>query len=449
MTATRHIWIGGGTLALLAVAGWIGASQRIASTPGLGLVDVSAGIARWVSGSRVEIAAVSDADLVLAPGDPIVMQDSDGRWRQVGLVRNHFGADRAPVWTKRVTVVLDERVLADRSRTVRLEHHTSPTSLNSVVEALLPQERRHEIARLIANDWTLHREEIVGRLQPLLEGTLQIAVKEIETALPAALQKHRADFGKLADRYQSEIIRGRIVPLVGSEILPIVEEEFRPLANELGRDLWDRVSVWAFTWRFLYDVSPLPERNAVQKEFDRFLAEEVLPAMEARSDEFIAVTERVLKRISRNDQVRAVVRENLRTVASDPELHSIVWKVIQESMLANESMRTSLREYWTGADVSEALQLTSSRFEPTARRIGDLIFGNREAGVSPEFARVLRAQILLKDHRWLVLVSDGPDGAGTGSGELRMMPATVSMEFPLQFQGERQSPLTEYRDPEP
>ena len=446
--ATRQTWLGGLTLAALAVIGWAGAERQFSGSSGNGLAGTASGIAHWLAGSSTQLEAVSEAEIVLAPNDPVLMQGADGKWQQVGVVRNHYGVDSAPVWTRRATLRLNENLFDDPARPLRLEYHTTPTALSWVADTLLPPERQAEIALLIANDWNLHRDEIVGRVQPLLEGTMQIAVKEVEIALPTVLQKHRAEFGKLADRYQSEIVRGQIVPLVGDEILPIVEDEFRSLANELGRDLWNRVSVWAFTWRFLYDASPLPERNTVQKEFDRFLADEVLPAMEARSDEFIAVTERVLRRISRNDKVRSVIRENLRTVATDPELHRILWTVVQESLIGNESLRQSLREYWSGADVQEALQLTSSRFEPTARRIGDLILGNREVGVSPEFARVLRAQILLKDHRWLVLVPATESAApSSASSPLTITAGDPELVFPIEFHSDHESPLTKLREP--
>jgi hypothetical protein len=109
------------------------------------------------------------------------------------------------------------------------------------------------------------------------------------------------------------------------------------VATELGKDLWNRVSLFSFTWRYLYDVSPLPEKNAVKLEFDRFMKEEVTPALESRSNEFVAVTERILGRISRNEKVRSVIRENLKKVATDKELQSIVWAIVQESVINNQT----------------------------------------------------------------------------------------------------------------
>ena len=306
-------------------------------------------------------------------------------------------------------------------------------------------ERQKEIAHIIATDWEKHREQILEKLQPVLETSISRAISAIDAELPKVMNAHRADFAKLADRYQADIVRKQLVPLVRTEILPIVQEEVRPLAMSLGEDLWDRVSLWSFTWRYIYDVSPLPEKNAVGQEFARFMKDEVTPALEMRSEEFVAVTERIMRRISRNEKVRAVLRENLRNVATDGELQTIVWQVVQEAVVNNQTLRNSLSEYWASDEVQQAMGLASTSFEPTARAVGDAIFGGRETGVTPEFSRVLRAQILMKDRRWLVIVPPSPDTdvkPEPPAGSLVMFPASVPMPFPIEFEGTEQSPLT-------
>jgi hypothetical protein len=62
-----------------------------------------------------------------------------------------------------------------------------------------------------------------------------------------------------------------------------------------------------------------------------------------------------------------------------------------------------MRDYWASAEVQDAMSAATANFETTARAIGDTIFGSREGGVTPEFARVLRTQILMKDRRWFVI----------------------------------------------
>lgn len=414
------------------------------------LTGVLSGIARWVSGAPGEHEATSTVKLLVAPGDPVFIRLSDGGFRQVGHVRNHFAASINPAATDRASIVLyDDAVATNFPNGFLLEYHATPTALDWVVRTMVTPERQKEIASIIAKDWKQHREEIMTRLQPIIEKSLATTVSAIEAELPGVMNAHRSDFALLADRYQSEVIRSQIVPLVREQILPIVEDEVRPIAMELGKDLWDRVSLWSFTWRYLYDVSPLPEKNAVQLEFARFIKDEVTPALESRSDDFVAVTERILRRISRNEKVRSVVRENLRKVATDAELQKIVWKIVQESVINNQTLRTSLRQYWESPEVRDTLIIASTQFEPTARTIGNSIFGTRETGVTPEFARVLRAQILLKDRRWLVVAAMPPQTLPTPLHEknhLIMIPGPGSMTYPLEFKGSGQSPLTIMKD---
>ncbi len=454
----RHLYLGLFAWLSIGCAGWLALHGTTAQEQ-QALGTVVGGIGRWVGGARSEWSASSQEEVILAFGDPILLRQADGTFRQVGLVRNHFTDAPKEAATKKAAVVLYDEVAASCPDGFYLEYHTTPTALEWVVRTMVPPERQQEISKLIADDWKSHRHEVMAQLQPVMEKSLAYAVSAIEVELPTTIQNHRSEFGQLADRYQAEIIRRQIVPLVRQEILPIVEDELTPAASELGKALWDRVSLWSFTWRYLYDVSPLPEKNAVKTEFDRFLEQEVRPQLDARSDQFVVITQRIIARVSRNERVRSVIRENLRKITSDPELQAIIWSVVQEAILQNNTLKTSLSDYWKSDEVQDALQVANIRFEPTARAIGDTIFGNREKGITPEFSRVLRSQILLKDRRWLVVVPVTSESAApgigaspaTGSGsddDLRIVTVMESMDFPIEFEGTTQSPLTHLESPE-
>ena len=445
----RHLIFG--IVAWIAIGGalWL-AVQGTNANERKSLADVVSGVNQWLIGARSEQVARSETEIVLSPGDPVLMRQADGKFRQVGLVRNHFSPEPKEAWTRQASVVFYDSAVANCPDGFLLEYHTTPTSLGWVVRTMVPPDKQQEIARLIADDWKTHSAEIMVQLQPVVEKSIAHSVQAIEAELPDIIQNHRSEFGELADRYQAEIIRRQIVPLVRNEILPIVEEEVTPMASELAKDLWERVSLWSFTWRYLYDVSPLPEKNAVKSEFERFLDEEVRPQLESRSDQFVAITQQIISRVSRNERVRNVIRENLRKISSDPELQSIIWSVVQESIVQNDTLKNSLRDYWKSDEVQAALQVANVRFEPTVRAIGDTIFGNRESGISPEFSRVLRSQILLKDRRWLVIVpieADTVQQRERGvTNDLRIVIAKAPMEFPIEFEGTAQSPLTPVDD---
>lgn len=433
-------WLGLGLLLAVSIQSPFAGQPRA-------LADVLVGTLQWVTGAPEEHDAESPMPLVMAPGDPIFLQLPDGEYRQVGRVRHHYADDLVPSFSRRARIVLyDTMVRSAFPDGFVLEYHTTPTALDWVARTMITPEKQKEIARIMANDWKQHREEIIERLQPVFETSLITAISAIEAELPVVMNEHRSDFATLAERYQAEILRKSFVPLVREQILPIVQEEVRPLAMDLGRDLWDRVSLWSFTWRYLYDVSPLPERNAVKLEFDRFIQQEVTPALAERSEEFVTVTERIVRRISRDEKVRSVVRENLRKVATDAQFQRIIRDVVQEAFINNQTLRASLRDYWASPEVRDALEVASSRFEPTAREIGNSLFGTREGGITPEFSRVLRAQILMKDRRWFVVVPRSghqETPPPLNSGTLMMRWAHRSMPYPLEFEGIGQSPLTD------
>lgn len=408
------------------------------------LSSLSGDLLRWLVGVNQEYSATAESTLTLAPNDPIFLKNADGRLVQIGCVRTAFGLTQDPVTTQSAILLMDEQQL----RSVcpghfSLEYHTTPTSLDWVAKTLISPDRRDEIAEILAADWKLQRAQVLSRLEPILVRGLQKVALAVEAELPAVLERHRPDFVRLADRYQGELVQQKIVPLVREEILPIVEQEIRPVALQLGRELWERVSLWSFTWRYLYDVSPLPERNAVRREFERFLADEITPALESRTEIFVTVTERIIARISANQEVRRVVRESLRSAATDAELQKVVGSIVQDLFLSNSAMHQALEDFLAGDEVQSVLEMTASNFEPSARAIGTAVFGSRTEGITAEFSRVMRTQILLKDRRWLVVIPEsGAADAQRDESSIAIHFAAPGAEFPLEFEGREQSPLT-------
>lgn len=423
----RHLCLGCAAWVGALVAAWLAARQELQRTQH-SVASLVGSVGQWAVDRRTPYVAAAQSTVALAVGDPVLLRQSDGSYRQVGVVRDNSCPDRRQVLTRRVTVSIYDDAAAEFPRGFQLRYHATPTSLNWVAETLITDERRQQIAQLIAADWQRHQVEVLQNLTPVIQSALQKSIAAIEAELPAIIEEHRSQFTQLGERYQAEIVRQQVLPLARERILPIVEEEIRPLAGDIGRRLWNRVSLWSFTWRYFYDVSPLPERNAVRQEFDRFLEEEALPELRAHTDEYVAVTERIVSRVARDPQVTATIRRSLRMVASDPQLHAIVWSILRQAVADNQTLWHTLDEHWRSPEARRALQLASSRFEPAARAIGDLIIGSREQGVTPEFAQVLRAQILLKDRHWLILEA-APEA--TPGDVIAIVPGPTAMSYPL------------------
>ena len=72
--------------------------------------------------------------------------------------------------------------------------------------------------------------------------------------------------------------------------------------------------------------------------------------------------------------------------------------------------------------------MAGDRLEPVVRSIGDELFGSEDAGINPDFARVLRSQILGKDRQWIVAWHTGSESSGRIETSGKHMPYPVVYE---------------------
>jgi hypothetical protein len=279
-----------------------------------------------------------------------------------------------------------------------------------VIETMLPPEKRLLIAGEIKSAYEQHHQEILAALRPIINQSLQDAFVVIEQDLPPALARRKPRFDALATRYEKEIIDEEIVPLVKKEIWPILREYAEPAAEEVGKQMLDRISLWSVVWRAGADQIPFTRQNRLEEEMRRFLREEAVPMLESRTDEFIDIQKKVLADAANNRKVQAVVKRNVTRLLKDPELQDLLWEIVAEVVLENPRLHAVLDDHWTSPQAHAAFELAAQRLEPTVRRIGDLLFGTREDGVSREFALVLRNRVLLKDKRWFI-IEPGPSAS--------------------------------------
>ncbi len=349
-------------------------------------------------------------DWPLSVGDPIYRMDHPGRIEQIGEIRRvdrdeSNGKDAAPRPIAEALLYPQAPDVGDGSY---LTYYTTPRSLAWVVETMLPREKRVRVAEEILFTYESYHGEILDALMPVVVGGFADAMEVLEDDLTVALGRHREQLERLGSRYQDRVVEQDIVPLVRKEILPIVQRQAEPLANDIGKELFERASIWRFGWRVLYDRSFLPEKNLTQEEWNRFVREEGLPVLDRHRADIVRVQRKVLEDIAKNQKVRTAVRRNLARVIDDPEFREIVWQIFREVLLDNKRLHQRLEERWNTVEAQRAVQLAGNYVEPCVRRIGDLLFGTRQDGIAPEFAQVLRNQILDKDCRWLV-ISTPPD----------------------------------------
>ena len=338
-------------------------------------------------------------------GDPIFAWTTPTSLSQVGevvgLKSTQDNISRAQVTQATAMFYANCPPLAQQSG---LTYHRTPDSLAWVAATMLPPAKRRAVAEEIGRAFQEQQQVIVSQLRPIIQDALQDALKAVEADLQQALLNHRQEIQAIGGRYQSELIEAQVVPLVKQEIWPIVLKRGEPLANEIGMAIWERVSVWRFTWRYFSDLAPLTRGDRFAQEWRRFVRKEAVPVLETHTDDLIGMVKTVLSEISRNSKIQSAMRRNLHRMLNDPELQKTLWKVVREVVFDRPGLRRVMNQHWNSQRTREAFQVTAERLEPAAQRIGALLFGSPETGITPEFRQVLRNRILHKDRRWFVLV---------------------------------------------
>ena len=325
--------------------------------------------------------------------DPIFLQSDSGAWSQVGYVSgvNVTGSDRqAELTWYSADVSIDE---------CELYQYRSSGSLDEVVATMLPPEKRLRIQEQLAAAMSAHGDDLSAAFVPLVQQSIKRSMPVIEEEFRLAVQNNRTQIDELADKWNEEIVSKRLIPLAKKEIMPIVRRHGQPPAEVIGREIWDRASIWRFGWRAVYDKTPFPDKNLVQEEWKRFVQKEAVPVIEKNMDDIVTATQRILRDVATNESVRSEMANVAEDLANDPETRELVRKILKETLVQNERLRAVWSEVWTSDEASKAIDLAGDRLEPVVRKIGDDLFGNEETGIDPNFARVLRSQILGLAHR--------------------------------------------------
>jgi hypothetical protein len=341
---------------------------------------------------------------ILRVGDPIVVYENEiaviiGTIRQLDSL-DSTEADLA--YTQKAYAELYAAAPKLQEGDYLTYHHT-PESVEWVVQMMLPPETRRKIGQLIIDAYRQHQTEIFSALQPIVEKSVREGADVIREAFRESVAARESQIRALGERYQSELVEEQLVPLVQDEIWPIIERETQPMAVQIGEEIWQKASMWRFGWRYIYDSSPLPRRDLVKKEFERFLDSTAVPIIQSHLPDIIRMQQTLLRKVSNNDKVREVVSDMLQKITRDPEFQTLVNGIMRDVFIKNDRLKAVIEQNWNSPEAQEALDLTNRRLDPTVTAIGQTLFGSPHQRITPEFSRVLRNRVLHKDDRWLVL----------------------------------------------
>lgn len=372
----------------------------------------------FATAERRTVQLQLDGAWPLAVGDPIYRIDGSENVEHVGEIRQvewrNAPEERSATGPVATALLYPGAPKVDKQS--HLTYYSTPQSLTWVIETMLPAENRARIAREILSTYELCHAEVLDAMKPVVVSGFANAMKVVEEDLAASLRRHRPELEHVASQYQDQVVEQELIPLVREEIWPIVQRRTEPLADNIGQEIFERASLWRFGWRIMYDKSFLPRKQLTQQEWKRFMQQEAIPVLSRHQNDILTVQHEILKDVSENEKVRSVLRKNLADVIEDPEFRAIVWQVFQEAVIENPRLHDQLLQHWKTPETQHAVEVAAECVEPCVRRIGDLLFGTRDDGIAPEFAQVLRNQILNKDCRWLVINTNSSSTRQKGDG---------------------------------
>jgi hypothetical protein len=290
--------------------------------------------------------------------------------------------------------------------------HRAGTGAAWVAKTLLPPERMAAIVGMTREFIRREGKQIADALWPQVRLGLLDLVALYEKQLPAAIVKRKDRIDALLARHREGVIREVLVPAIQEVVVVKAKEAYRPMLERLGKDLWKKLPVWSLGARAVWQEVPGTKDDQVKERFEKYLTKEVQPLVKQYGPEAAKIAREVLKASMKDPRLQAALREVVAVIGADPETNAILKELLGELVVDNERLREVLKNRWEEG-LGEAVEQASRRLEPLIRTVVNAVTMNESRdAINPRLARVLRARVMKKDARWILL--EGGDGEPFG-----------------------------------
>ena len=374
----------------------------------LGIITIpSDGVAHRPAAKLLEYAAGSPRTLVvsfpagteLQRRDPVFVVDDVRYLDSVGLVRD--------VRSEKGRTVAILTVFPEQEDVLReglaATAFTAPSSAAWVVQTLLPPERVRRIGDLTAEFVRAEGRRVADTLWPQVRLGLLDLLAHYEKALPMALEARAERIRALVTKHRDGVVAEELLPAIEEVVLVRAEERFRPFLEEVGQELWEKLPIWSLGARYVWEGVPGTKEGQLRARFEEYLKNDAMPVLRSRAPEALKIARETLKESLEDPRLRQALKKVAAEVSSDPETVALLKDLAGELILRDERLREVLRRRWDDG-LEAAVSAAAARMEPLVRKVVDSIAltEDRQA-INPRLARVLRARLLRKDRRWVLL----------------------------------------------
>jgi hypothetical protein len=404
------VWLG---VIAWAVVGW---QQNPSAEP---LATTACEVVRFVVIPGESRLVRCEAGVAVKTGEAIFELTADGSARLVGRMES------TPIGPK---AVFFAGMPFERLERSELRLHEADLSTASLMQMLLPAEKRSVLMSSLSRAWTEREAEILAAMEPAIAemfgSVYPVAAEELE----ASAVRHWPDLEAVFMRHREQYLDVELAQLGRSVAWPMIREKAQPLTDRLAREIWQRVSVWKFGWRYVYDKVGLGD-GSLEKEWNRFVTSDAMPIIESHTGEFVELAYAIFEQMAVDPQFQETLRSAVARLVNDPEFQRIAGEMVKESLIDNARVREAVSAAWSTPPVQSAMKQVLKIVAPIIEESANTILSDGRGGPSRELVRVLRSGILGKDHRWWQFVST--EDMPTVADSLLARRSTDAIAYPL------------------
>jgi hypothetical protein len=353
--------------------------------------------------------------------------------RPAGEVEALLDADGRPLaalydWASAVRVRFFDRDAAELRADASARLVQVPqTGAAWVIQTLLTEKTLPRIAALWNETMLRHREEIFALLTPIARDLLLDLERHVEKEIGPFLERHREEVRALGAGLEREAKGPKLAEVFERDIWPIAQPKVRPIIESVSNEVWEKLPIWGFTWRLAYQALPFTANDHVEKAWVDFLESQVAPILRSHSEEIAKAGREIAREALAREGVTASFRAAFSSIIAHPKFHDLVQVFLKEVFLDNPAFHEVLRARMRSPEARRAIDAAAAHLEPMVRGMGDIVLGTRKDGITREFARVLRAQILYKDLQRIVI--DPGSAAAPPLAAPRRLTATLEWDL--------------------
>ncbi len=293
---------------------------------------------------------------------------------------------------------------------------TVPATAEWIVQTLLPADRLASIRDRWRAFYDAEQAAIAASLWPVVRASLEELLRFYESEIPRVVANHADGFRRLVETHRSGAFEQQLMPAVQEVAWRVGQREFEPLLAEIGRELWARLPVMGLGVRYAFELVPFTDQGQVAARFKRYLDEDAMPILRARSGEIVNALGAVARQTMRDEKVVAAFRAMVGEVIEDPAFFRLLRDVAADLTVRNERLQELLREQWRERGLREAVEEVTAKLEPVIKDVVNSIALSPDGKrINSRLNQVLRSRVLKKDVAW-VLIEPRAEGAPPAAG---------------------------------